>query len=74
MIQILCASAVYAPVFRFCMWYRLRTMREEYRAGTLVHPVIRKLLFPIKAVTFVYRFAALLLWTAYLEGSRGLNG
>jgi len=55
------------------MWYRDGTMREEYRAGTLVHPLIRKLLFPIKAVTFVYRFVALLLWTAYLEGSRGLN-
>jgi hypothetical protein len=55
------------------MWYRDGTMREEYRAGTLVHPQIRKLLFPIKAVTFVYRFIALLLWTAYLEGSRGLN-
>jgi hypothetical protein len=45
-------------------------MREEYRAGTLVHPTVRKLLLPIKAVTFVYRFAALLLWTAYLEGNK----
>ena len=45
-------------------------MRDEYRAGTLVHPVLRKLLLPIKAVTFIYRFTALLLWTAYLEGSR----
>ena len=30
----------------------------------------RKLLFPIKAITFVWRFALLLLSTAYLEGSR----
>jgi hypothetical protein len=45
-------------------------MHEAYRAGTLVSPIVRKLLFPIKAVTFVYRFTALLLWTAYLEGSR----
>ena len=45
-------------------------MREEYRAGTLAPPTIRKLLLPIKAVTFVYRFAALLLWTACLEGSK----
>jgi hypothetical protein len=30
----------------------------------------RKLLFPIKAVTFVWRFFALLVCTAYLEGSR----
>jgi hypothetical protein len=45
-------------------------MRDEYRAGTLVHPIFRKFLFPIKAVTFVWRFCALLLWTAYLEGSR----
>lgn len=35
-----------------------------------MHPAIRKLLLPIKAVTFGYRFIALLLWTAYLEGSR----
>jgi hypothetical protein len=48
-------------------------MRDEYRAGTLVHPTIRKFLFPIKAVTFVWRFAALLLWTAYLEGSRDVT-
>jgi len=45
-------------------------MREEYRAGTLVPSPLRKLLFPIKAVTFVYRFIALFLWTAYLEGGR----
>ena len=45
-------------------------MREEYRAGTLVPPFLRKLLLPVKAVTFVYRFAALLLWTAYLELNR----
>lgn len=31
---------------------------------------LRKLLLPIKAVTFVWRFCALLLCTAYLEGSR----
>jgi hypothetical protein len=30
----------------------------------------KKLLFPIKAVTFVWRFMLLLLSTAYLEGSR----
>jgi hypothetical protein len=29
-----------------------------------------KLLLPIKAVTFVWRFLVLLLSTAYLEGSR----
>jgi hypothetical protein len=34
---------------------------------------LRKLLFPIKAVTFVWRFVALLVCTAYLEGSRGLD-
>jgi hypothetical protein len=45
-------------------------MREEYRAGTLLPSSVRKLLLPIKAVTFVYRFTALLLWTAYLEGGR----
>jgi hypothetical protein len=32
--------------------------------------LLRKLLFPIKAVTFVWRFCVLLLTTAYLEGSR----
>jgi hypothetical protein len=30
----------------------------------------RKLLFPVKAVTFVWRFIVLLMRTAYLEGSR----
>jgi hypothetical protein len=30
----------------------------------------KKLLFPIKAVTFAWRFLVLLLITAYLEGSR----
>jgi hypothetical protein len=32
--------------------------------------LLRKLLFPIKAVTFVWRFLVLLVCTAYLEGSR----
>jgi len=45
-------------------------VRNEYRAGTLFPASVRKLLLPIKAVTFVYRFTALLLWTAYLESSR----
>lgn len=30
----------------------------------------KKLLFPIKAVTFVWRFLLLIFSTAYLEGSR----
>jgi hypothetical protein len=30
--------------------------------------------FPIKAVTFVWRFLVLLAWTAYLEGSRDVKG
>lgn len=33
----------------------------------------RTLLLPIKAVTFAWRFCALLAWTAYLEGSRGMR-
>lgn len=32
--------------------------------------LLRKLLFPIKALTFVWRFCALLVITAYLESSR----
>ena len=28
------------------------------------------LLFPIKVITFIYRFVVLLAWTAYLEGKR----
>jgi hypothetical protein len=28
------------------------------------------LLIPIKAITFIWRFLVLLMWTAYLEGSR----
>lgn len=36
--------------------------------------LLRKLLFPIKAVTFVWRFLVLLLTTAYLEGSREIRG
>jgi glycosyltransferase involved in cell wall biosynthesis len=32
--------------------------------------ILKKLLFPIKAVTFAWRFLVLLAWTAYLEGSR----
>jgi hypothetical protein len=32
--------------------------------------LLRKLLFPIKAITFVWRFLVLLVSTAYLEGSR----
>ncbi len=38
-----------------------------------VNPTVRKLLFPIKAVTFVWRFLALLAWTAYLEGGRDIK-
>jgi hypothetical protein len=34
--------------------------------------LLRKLLFPIKAVTFVWRFVILLVSTAYLEGGRDL--
>jgi len=34
---------------------------------------MKKLLFPIKAITFVWRFLALLAWTAYLEGMRGVK-
>ena len=32
--------------------------------------LLRKLLFPVKAVTFVWRFCVLLVFTAYLEGGR----
>jgi hypothetical protein len=32
--------------------------------------LFRKLLFPVKAVTFMWRFVVLLVSTAYLEGSR----
>jgi hypothetical protein len=35
---------------------------------------MKKLLLPIKAITFVWRFSVLLLWTAYLEGSRVPKG
>jgi len=28
------------------------------------------LLFPIKVMTFIYRFLALMAWTAYLEANR----
>jgi hypothetical protein len=34
---------------------------------------MKKLLFPIKAITFVYRFLVLLVWTAYLEGMRDIK-
>lgn len=34
---------------------------------------MKKLLFPIKALTFVYRFLVLLAWTAYLEGMRDIK-
>ncbi len=37
-------------------------------------PVFASLMFPIKVVTFVWRFAALLCWTAYLEGGRAIKG
>jgi glycosyltransferase involved in cell wall biosynthesis len=37
-------------------------------------PLLKKLVFPIKAVTFVWRFLLLLLFTAYLEGSRVRRG
>jgi hypothetical protein len=36
--------------------------------------LLRKLLFPVKAITFVWRFFVLLLCTAYLEGSREVRG
>jgi len=32
--------------------------------------LLRTVLFPVKAVTFVWRFLILLVTTAYLEGSR----
>lgn len=32
---------------------------------------LKKLFFPIKAITLVWRFLVLLAWTAYLEGNRG---
>jgi hypothetical protein len=35
--------------------------------------LLRKLAFPIKALTLVWRFCVLLVCTAYLEGSRGLR-
>jgi hypothetical protein len=31
---------------------------------------MKQLLFPIKAITFIWRFVVLLVWTAYLEGNR----
>jgi hypothetical protein len=34
---------------------------------------MKKLLLPIKAITFVWRFLVLLAWTAYLEGMRGVK-
>jgi hypothetical protein len=34
---------------------------------------MKKLLFPIKAITFVFRFLVLLAWTAYLEGMRDVK-
>ena len=34
---------------------------------------LRTILFPIKAVTFAWRFVALLICTAYLEGNRAIN-
>ena len=34
---------------------------------------MKKLLFPIKAITFAWRFLVLLVWTAYLEGMRGVK-
>ena len=34
----------------------------------------RKLLFPVKAITLVYRFCILMVCTAYLEGSREVRG
>jgi glycosyltransferase involved in cell wall biosynthesis len=37
-------------------------------------PLLKKLVFPIKAITFIWRFLALLLCTAYLEGSRVRRG
>ena len=46
------------------------SMTDRFRAGVAIHPALRKLLFPVKAVTFVWRFVGLWLWTAYLEGNR----
>ncbi len=34
---------------------------------------MKKLLFPIKAITFIWRFLMLLVWTAYLEGMRDVK-
>jgi hypothetical protein len=34
---------------------------------------MKQLLFPIKAITFVWRFGVLLVWTAYLEGNRDIK-
>ena len=36
--------------------------------------LLRKLLFPVKAVTFVWRFCVLLVLTAYVEGGRDRRG
>ena len=33
----------------------------------------RKLLFPIKVISLMWRFCVLLLWTAYLEGGRDVR-
>ena len=35
--------------------------------------LLRKVLFPIKSVTFVWRFLVLLVSTAYLEGGRDVR-
>jgi hypothetical protein len=40
----------------------------------LSYPIVRKLLFPVKAVTFVWRFVVLLLWTAHFEANREREG
>lgn len=32
--------------------------------------LLKKLLFPIKSISFVWRFLTLLVWTGYLEGTR----
>jgi len=32
--------------------------------------MIRTILLPIKVATFIYRFVALMVWTAYLEANR----
>ena len=46
----------------------------ERPAAPSPRSLYKKLLFPIKAVTFAGRFLVLLTWTVYLEGSRVIRG